>query len=258
MKTQILAFAVVAALSGVQTVNASINGGYIVLSTNNGAVQYGDGGEFQATVYGSLADAQSGVNNVGTFYTFCADTTKYVYPGNIYHVADAGVPQHTSGPGTTEMSQFGQWLFYEYWSNGNKDAPASLAGYVPGHQALSNTNNSFGSLSNLEVAGAIQEEIWASLGITSFPFADLRATAESIFGWNPDAIGQSFGSVDMLTLTPLTSGGVDDPGQPQLYVPDVAPGNVSNVVPEPATIIIWSLLGTVAITIGWWRRRKAV
>jgi hypothetical protein len=26
-------------------------------------------------------------------------------------------------------------------------------------------------------------------------------------------------------------------------------------VPEPATIIIWSLLGTLAISIGWWRRK---
>jgi hypothetical protein len=28
-------------------------------------------------------------------------------------------------------------------------------------------------------------------------------------------------------------------------------------VPEPSTIIIWSLLGGLAITVGWWRRRKA-
>jgi hypothetical protein len=28
-------------------------------------------------------------------------------------------------------------------------------------------------------------------------------------------------------------------------------------VPEPATIIVWSLLAALGITIGWWRRRKA-
>jgi hypothetical protein len=32
----------------------------------------------------------------------------------------------------------------------------------------------------------------------------------------------------------------------------------SSPVPEPTTIIIWSLLGSLAITIGWWRKRKAV
>jgi hypothetical protein len=28
-------------------------------------------------------------------------------------------------------------------------------------------------------------------------------------------------------------------------------------VPEPATIVVWSLLGTVAMAVGWWRRAKA-
>lgn len=30
-----------------------------------------------------------------------------------------------------------------------------------------------------------------------------------------------------------------------------------NPVPEPATLIVWSLLGGVAVTLGWWRRRSA-
>jgi hypothetical protein len=29
------------------------------------------------------------------------------------------------------------------------------------------------------------------------------------------------------------------------------------VVPEPSTLLIWSLLGCLGITVGWWRRRKA-
>ena len=29
-----------------------------------------------------------------------------------------------------------------------------------------------------------------------------------------------------------------------------------NVVPEPSPLIIWSLLGTLAIGVGWWRKRK--
>jgi hypothetical protein len=28
-------------------------------------------------------------------------------------------------------------------------------------------------------------------------------------------------------------------------------------VPEPSTLIVWSLLGTLAVGLGWWRRRKA-
>ena len=30
----------------------------------------------------------------------------------------------------------------------------------------------------------------------------------------------------------------------------------TNTVPEPSTLLIWSLLGTLALGIGWWRRRK--
>ena len=28
-------------------------------------------------------------------------------------------------------------------------------------------------------------------------------------------------------------------------------------IPEPSTLIIWSLLGGLAVTVGWWRKRKA-
>ncbi len=30
-----------------------------------------------------------------------------------------------------------------------------------------------------------------------------------------------------------------------------------SAVPEPATLVIWSLLGALGVSIGWWRRRKA-
>ncbi len=36
-----------------------------------------------------------------------------------------------------------------------------------------------------------------------------------------------------------------------------SPPLVSTSVPEPTTIVIWSLLGALAITVGRWRRRKA-
>lgn len=32
----------------------------------------------------------------------------------------------------------------------------------------------------------------------------------------------------------------------------------TTTIPEPTTLIIWSLLGTLTITVGWWRRRKMV
>ncbi|MGA2060499.1 MAG: carbohydrate binding domain-containing protein [Thermoguttaceae bacterium] len=38
-----------------------------------------------------------------------------------------------------------------------------------------------------------------------------------------------------------------------LFLDDVS---VQAAIPEPTTLIIWSLLGTLAITIGWWRRKR--
>ena len=248
----LLVLAVVAGLCGPQTVRASILNDYIVLSIYNGAIQYGNGGEFQATIYGSYADATSGSNSVASFYTFCADTTLNFYPGSIYHITG-------EAPENGLMTQFGKWLFYQYWTNGDPVAPGSLTGYVPGHAALA-ANATFGSLSNVQVAGAMQAEIWTSLGMalpSGYNFAGLKTTAEGIFGWVPTATGQSFGAVDELTLTPTLSNGQDNSGetQSQLYVPDITQGVF--IVPEPATIIIWSLLGLGSwLGMRVWRRRR--
>ena len=38
-------------------------------------------------------------------------------------------------------------------------------------------------------------------------------------------------------------------------VDDVRFGS-SQAVPEPTTLVIWSLLGSLAIGLGWWRKRK--
>ena len=31
----------------------------------------------------------------------------------------------------------------------------------------------------------------------------------------------------------------------------------TSAIPEPSTLIIWSLLGVLGVTVGWWRRRRA-
>jgi len=44
----------------------------------------------------------------------------------------------------------------------------------------------------------------------------------------------------------------------QHYGPAVDNVTLGNVIPEPSTFIIWSLLATLGITAGWWRRRRVV
>jgi len=40
------------------------------------------------------------------------------------------------------------------------------------------------------------------------------------------------------------------------YVPGFYVEFGGGVIPEPSTLIVWSLLGALGITVGWWRRRR--
>jgi hypothetical protein len=53
----------------------------------------------------------------------------------------------------------------------------------------------------------------------------------------------------------FTGGGVNDPFEARVYE-DADFLLEGNVVPEPSTLAIWSLLGALGITVGWWRRRR--
>ena len=154
--------AAVVAMCGCQTVRAWVvpaQGEWAVLSTGNGAVQYGDGGEFQVSVYSpssysytagsSVAPVvnPAGTTLLGTFYTFCASIQEEFYPGYLYQV-QAPVVMTTS-----TMTAFGQSLFYDYATNNNATLPSNLTGYVPGHAALAG-NGSIGGMSSVNIAGA--------------------------------------------------------------------------------------------------------
>jgi hypothetical protein len=267
----LLVFAAVVAVCGQQTASASVSlatGEWVVLSTGNSAVQYGDGGEFQVNVYGGNGSGVhgTGANDTGPnlndpistypstgFYTFCAATTNVFVPGYNYEVSS--VTSATNAPpgivGATAMSVFGQWLYSRYWSNTSTSVPGSLTGYVPGHAALA-ANSTFGtgpnSMTNLQVAGAIQTLIWGSLNETppsGYNYPGLATQAEALFGWDPNSTPAVLSAVDEISLSgPDNNYGYNNPAQTQLFVPS----NGSNSgfdggIPEPATIVIWSALG---------------
>ncbi len=76
---------------------------------------------------------------------------------------------------------------------------------------------------------------WASLTPVAFPVSDLQA------------------GLNTLTITMTYA----DNEFEAVRFQGTLSGDVSNV-PEPTAIIVWSLLGGLGISIGWWRRRKAV
>jgi hypothetical protein len=232
--------AVVLVLSGTGLAHAAVHvGDWLVLSTGNGSVRYGSGGEFQVNVYqsdtwqtatGGYDNGTHGSKLLGSFYTFCASQSLYFLPGYAYQVTSLDeVPSFET--------TLGGWLFSQYWTNPSATLPSDLNGYVPGHQALSN-NTTIGGMASTSVAGAIQDEIWKSLGF-DYEFESLHTTAETTFGWDPNGT-YSVGLIDKIMLNcPQNNYGTGYPGgQPQLYIP---PTGI--VIPEPASMVVWSLLG---------------
>jgi hypothetical protein len=258
-----------------QTASASVvqQGDWVVLSLGDGAVQYGDGGEFRVDVYGPGAfDSNNGPWNStqspvqGTFYTFCAAVANVFVPGNAYRVDKVGPVSTVSTSPNVSMKPAGTWLYKSYWDD--KPVPTgSLEGYVPGHTALLNAlnnNQEFGTgtaaMTSKEVAGALQAEIWNSLGETpplNYGYEDLVTKANLLFGW--DKYTSTDVVVDELSLWgPNNNYGYNNPAQQQLdaYVPvEFIP--TSTATPEPASLAIWGLGSVLAVGVVCVRRRKA-
>jgi hypothetical protein len=88
-----------------------------------------------------------------------------------------------------------------------------------------------GFLSDTEALGEVDPQQQAF----HFPFIDARFE---------EVGGQAYDATSFLNAASR------DAGWTALFISDAD-------VPEPATIIVWSLLGSLAIGLGWWRRRKA-
>jgi len=71
-------------------------------------------------------------------------------------------------------------------------------------------------------------------------------------GLNPQIfLGSQFDLVDKVSFTVTNT--VDCFGMDEFYINEPAPP----VIPEPSTLIIWSLLASLGIGLAWWRRRRA-
>jgi hypothetical protein len=60
------------------------------------------------------------------------------------------------------------------------------------------------------------------------------------------------GGIFLLDLNPI--GNLPNQSEDGIFV---TAERVNDLVPEPSTLIIWSLLGGLGIGVGWWRKRKA-
>jgi hypothetical protein len=229
-------------------VQMSLGSHYYVISGETG-------GEFAMTVLDSSGKLK------GTFYTFCADPTTSMELGVLYRVNTVA---NSNALGYT-LSDYGKWIYYEYAKN---DSLPTTASFIPGHQSPDFTTL---------VAGAIQEGIWQEL--TKKDEYGNVVVDWPVVGWNHDAYntvaGQQgwvshytnnddttfAGHKSAIGIAQLQVTGVNAPNQDvqnQMVLTVVTGVGPGVATPEPAAIIVWSLLGAV----GWlgvrvWRRSGA-
>jgi hypothetical protein len=242
-----------------------VAGDYVVMSP--GSRQYVQnnetGGEFQITVYANATDSTP----LGSFFTFCADPSTFMNYNTRYKVNAVADANHLG----YDLSDYGKWIYYEYAKNDNNDnGGTTLASFIPGHTITTSNPNGVpvagGDTFTSEVAGAIQEGIWKQLTYGN-------STGWQLSGWTDDSAytavsgreawathfaaadhdDSSFAQYkDAIGIAQLTLGQGDV--QNQMVLTMVA--NPGPTVPEPATIVVWLLLGA-ASGLGMRIRRRA-
>ena len=84
-------------------------------------------------------------------------------------------------------------------------------------------NSAIGGILNTSVAGALQAEIWASLGETwsaGYDWSGQVAAAEGVFQWAENLVAVPDNTIDQLSLWgPNNNYGYGNPAQAQMYVP---------------------------------------
>lgn len=241
----------VSALFGQQPASASLTplivnpGDQISINTNgcsfgNGSV---DGGEFTINVYGESIGPQTG-------YTFCASTTEDIYPGQLYTVESANtLAFDPSNPWYQEAT----WLFNAY-SGAIAPAPSNVPTSAQMNASPGSGMSAFGGLTGNQIAGAMQYVFWqAENPVQPVPLPDTwtsnYATVNAVLGWDTASAGASLSSLFAVDEIVLDGG-----AQPQdLLTTELTPALTP--VPEPLSLVVWSVLGAGAAGLAI-RRRK--
>jgi len=118
--------------------------------------------------------------------------------------------------------------------------------------------NYFILTSNTDTGGAAasgNEQTWIRGWLAGNPTGPAQLLPPDNWGFaglNPQIfLGSAFDVVDLVQFTVTNT--VDCFGMDEFYINEPAPP----VIPEPSTLIIWSLLASLGIGLAWWRRRRA-
>ncbi len=133
---------------------------------------------------------------------------------------------------------------------GSGDPPATNA---PFFDALPNQSVQVGDLLTFVVGAQDIDDDRMTLAVNGIPQAasfplnpEGVALANGTFSWTPIEGDEGTYLVTFFAIDENV--GTNE----ETITIDVTP------IPEPSTLIVWSLLGALGITVGWWRRRRAV
>ncbi len=187
------------------------------------------------------------------FYTFCAQLGEVIQFDTTYYVVDIRGNQNSGGD---LINDFGQWVYYGY--SGTLEANNAVPNRVPAGTPPN-------LLDTQDEGGTIQWAIWAALGVD--PAFDLNTTQQTLYdSWatpyatdctpghdwydfKANNLGKDPVAIAWLDTDPYGSGESQD----QMVI---VPGGLYDI-PEPASLIVWSLLGAGSwLGLRVWRRRR--
>jgi hypothetical protein len=202
--------------------NAQV-GDTVVLTQLSGYSNPDNGGPF----YGTLG-------NGDTWYTFCVEAdggTEYFVPGTTYNVLNTS-PNTATGTGNI-VTNAAKWLYYMYGTN------------------WAAIDDGSGNVYNDTTQDRIdlQRAIWH--GVTLSDSTILTTPMDAIaLGWYNTALAAVTSGADISYLSAIR---VLNPGY---YNYPTEAQSVLYAIPEPLSIIAWSLLGLSVGLTYWFRRRK--
>jgi hypothetical protein len=265
----LLGVVAVFALCGQQTAHAGLTVGDTVelgldsCSFGNGAV---DGGEF------TIDDTTNGYKST----TFCASILMEMNTGTPYKITSLGLsPETPAFNVSTPWGKEATYIFNQYVANAAvATSPASsswTAGYVPGttlmnayastgqYTSPSTTIPNSGGLSGYQIAGAMQYVFWQALNMDpgtdglGSDWASAYTLVNGKLNWSGNAASTPLYSLDDVNQITIS----DSQGnvQPQLWLTETSVPAGSGGTPEPASLVIWSVIGAGAAGFAMRRRR---
>jgi hypothetical protein len=226
------------------------------------------GGVFYVDVRGtgnsSTLDTYNTVfNGSSTYYdfpTFCVEIDETISFNKDYYVA--AISDTTAKTGY-KLGSFAAWLYTEY-----------LAPYLGPGTGLTGI---IGTVTSAQEANAIQRGIWLSMG-----YSETKADKNLVGGYDPDVFkalvaayqtsswvgsatanvgntwnwGYETGQVAVMNLTNGMTGYKQKNYQDQLVIDtELPPPTGNSPVPEPLSVLVWSMLAICVGTIGARRER---